>query len=171
MSKQEVRKSVLSILKNLPDRAEKSRRVAENFLALPQIRSARAVALFMSTMTEPDTSYIISELLSRKITVCLPKVDGVDMYFVKVTPATEFVSGAFGIKEPVGEKYDGDFDVMAVPLVAFDERNNRLGHGKGYYDKYLRAHSCFTVGLAFSEQKRDVPVDPWDVPLDLVIAY
>ncbi len=158
-------------MKNLPDRAEKSRQVAENFLALPQIRSARAVALFMSTMTEPDTSYIISELLSREKTVCLPKVNGESMYFIEVTPATEFVSGAFGIKEPVGEKYDGDFDVMAVPLVAFDEHNNRLGHGKGYYDRYLRAHYCFTVGLAFSEQKRDVPVDPWDVPLDLVIAY
>ena len=171
MTKQEIRKSVLSILKNLPDRAEKSRLVSENFLALPQVRSARAVALFMSTATEPDTSYILSRLLSEKKTVCLPRVSGRDMYFVEVTPATEYVSGAFGIKEPVGEKYEGGFDVMAVPLVAFDEKNNRLGHGKGYYDRYLCAHSCFTVGLAFSEQKRDVPVDPWDVPLNLVIAY
>lgn len=154
----------------LPDKAKKSRLVAETFLSLPEVKAARTIALFMATDTEPDTSAIISELLSQKKTVCLPRVNGRNMFFVAVNRSTEFTVGAFGIKEPAGEEYFGKIDVMAVPLVAFDENNNRLGHGKGYYDSYLSAHPCFTVGLAFSEQKQDVPVDPWDVPLNKIIS-
>ena len=93
------------------------------------------------------------------------------MYFVQIEKNTVFTIGAFGIKEPVGKPHLGDFDVMAVPLVAFDKSNNRLGHGKGYYDRYLSSHPCFTVGLAFSEQKNNVPTDRWDVPLNLIISY
>lgn len=170
MTKAEIRKRVRLLIDGLTNKEEKSRLVAEEFLSLPELKAARTVALFMSTETEPDTSFILSELLKQKKRVCLPRVAGKNMYFVEVTPATEFVSGAFGIKEPTGEKYEGGFDVMAVPLVAFDENNNRLGHGKGYYDTYLSSHSCFTVGLAFSEQKQDVPVDPWDVPLHKIIS-
>ena len=171
MTKTEIRKRVRLLIAGLTDKTEKSRLIAETFLSLPEVRAARTVALFMSTETEPDTSFIISELLSQKKTVCLPCVSGKDMFFVSVDRSTEYTVGAFGIKEPKGEMFCGDFDVMAVPLVAFDENNNRLGHGKGYYDSYLFAHPCFTVGLAFAEQKQDVPVDPWDVPLHKIISY
>ena len=91
------------------------------------------------------------------------------MVFVEITEKTEYIPGAFGVSEPVGDPYEGPFDVMAVPLVAADEKGNRLGHGKGYYDKYLKKNPTFSVGLAFIEQKREVPSDPWDVRLDTVL--
>lgn len=171
MTKAEIRKRVRSLIDGITDKEEKSRLVAEEFLSLPELKTARTVALFASTETEPDTSYILSELSAQKKTVCLPRVVGKDMVFIAVDSSTRYKIGAFGIKEPEGDVFRGEFDVMAVPLVAFDENKNRLGHGKGYYDAYLSSHPCYTVGLAFSEQKQDVPVEPWDVPLNKIISH
>ena len=58
---------------------------------------------------------------------------------------------------------------MIVPLIAFDSENRRLGHGKGYYDRFLSSSEALKIGVAFSEQKiRRVPVEAHDVPLDIV---
>ena len=169
MNKNKIRQEVILAVKNIPDKKERSRSICEKFLSLPEVTTASVVALFMSTETEPDTSEIIAALLGTGKRVFVPRVRGDEMDFVEIGEGTVFSVGAYGIKEPVGDAYNGDFDVMAVPLVAFNDSGDRLGHGKGYYDRFLQKHSAYTVGLAFKEQKRNVPVDPWDVPLDLVL--
>ena len=169
MTKSEIRKAVLADLKKIVDRDERSRILERTFLSLPIVAAADSVALFMSANTEPDTSGILGKLLLSDKKVFLPRVEGDEMVFVQVVENTSFSVGAFGIKEPIGEPAEPSFDVMAVPLVAFDDNGNRLGHGKGYYDRYLQKHPCYTVGLAFSEQKKDVPADPWDVKLSIIL--
>lgn len=65
-----------------------------------------------------------------------------------------------------------DIDVMAVPMVAFDDAGTRLGYGAGNYDRYLprlRAGACI-VGAAFEEQRADaLPAEPFDVPLARIV--
>lgn len=80
---------------------------------------------------------------------------------------------AFGILEPVGELYtDYDaIDLIVVPGVAFDRHGNRLGRGRGYYDKILKeTRVARKVGICFGFQfVEEVPVDELDVRMDLVI--
>lgn len=80
----------------------------------------------------------------------------------------------FGILEPVGEEFT-DFEkieFIIVPGVAFDLHNNRLGHGKGYYDILLpNTPKAKKVGICFDFQLVDeVPMDEFDVKMDLVIS-
>ncbi len=69
-------------------------------------------------------------------------------------------------------KPDGDFDVVVVPLVAFDEQCNRIGMGGGWYDEYLAGHpSSVKVGIGFEIQKVDeIPISPIDVPMDMIVT-
>ena len=80
---------------------------------------------------------------------------------------------SFGILEPVGELYtDYDsIDMIVVPGVAFDRQGNRLGRGRGYYDKILKeTRAAKKVGICFDFQfVEEVPVDELDVRMDLVV--
>lgn len=66
----------------------------------------------------------------------------------------------------------GQFDIIIVPLVAFDPMLNRLGLGAGWYDRFLESQpSALTVGLAYDiQQVARVPVESFDIPLDMVIT-
>ena len=81
----------------------------------------------------------------------------------------------FGILEPA-QTLAKVPDVMLVPMLAFDKRKYRLGHGKGFYDRYLNKYlkkfkNILTVGVAFSFQKHHkLPINRTDVKLDLIIT-
>ncbi len=80
----------------------------------------------------------------------------------------------YGIPQPIKSKPIIP-DIMFLPLLSFDSFKNRLGYGKGYYDKYLNKHSSrkkiFTVGVAFSFQKYNkLPINNRDYKLDYIIT-
>ena len=81
----------------------------------------------------------------------------------------------FGILEPA-QTLAKVPDVMLVPMLAFDKRKYRLGHGKGFYDRYLNKYlkkfkNILTVGVAFSFQKHHkLPINQNDVKLDFIIT-
>ena len=73
--------------------------------------------------------------------------------------------------EPVGNAYSGDIDLIIVPGVSFDEELNRLGFGKGYYDKYLASKNIFKIGICFDNQViKLLPVNDYDIKMDLVVT-
>ena len=82
----------------------------------------------------------------------------------------------FGIPEPLKNKKSFLPDVVLVPLLAFDNQKNRLGYGKGFYDRYLNKYSkkfnnILTVGVAFSFQKyHKLPIDNNDVKLNYILT-
>ena len=64
-----------------------------------------------------------------------------------------------------------EMDVIIVPVVGFDRQNNRIGYGKGFYDRYLSDYKHKTIGLAFDEQEyRHIPHDENDVALDYIVT-
>lgn len=67
---------------------------------------------------------------------------------------------------------NGPFDVIIVPLLAFDERKNRLGLGSGWYDRFLATQpTATTIGLAYEFQKvSQLAAEPHDVPLSIVVT-
>ena len=82
----------------------------------------------------------------------------------------------YGFLEPIEKRRSISPDIIVVPLLAYDKFYNRLGYGKGYYDRFLRKHeknkkNVLTIGLAFSFQKyKKIPASGLDVKLDYILT-
>ena len=142
----------------------------------PMLADAKTIVAYYSLPDEVDTHRFIDELLADGKTVYLPKVVGdEDMVLCRFTGAESLQEGAFGIMEPVGAQISTDeaIDVVLVPGMAFDGDGNRLGRGKGYYDRFLKSLSHprpQLIGVCFDFQKVDVvPTEPTDVKVDVVV--
>ena len=88
-------------------------------------------------------------------------------------------AGAYGIMEPGGPAFTAydDIDLIIIPGVAFDVKHNRLGRGKGYYDRFLqqmqqmRQTHAYKIGVCFPHQLVDsIPVTTYDIPMDEVVS-
>lgn len=127
---------------------------------------------------EPDPEPLIRYLEFRNpgIMTIVPKViDQETMVHVAVNDHTEYIVNEMGILEPVeGELTDPvDVDLVFVPLLAFDEQGNRVGYGKGYYDRFLAQcrPDVIKVGLSFFPPvSRIEDTDDWDIPLTYCIT-
>jgi 5-formyltetrahydrofolate cyclo-ligase len=128
--------------------------------------------IYYSFGSEADTHAIIKELINANKQVYLPKVEGDNMYPVRYFGEEEnLVKSSFGVKEPCGQPYFGDFDVIVVPLLAVNSNGYRLGYGGGYYDKFLKQSRGIKAGIGYALQLTDEFVqDEWDVPLDVFIC-
>ena len=82
----------------------------------------------------------------------------------------------FGMLEPLRNNRKMVPDIILVPLLAYDNKKNRLGYGKGFYDRYLKKYSkqknfFLTIGVAFSSQKHhNLPITANDVKLDYILT-
>ena len=108
----------------------------------------------------------------NKKQLILPTVVGDDIVPVALTATTIFKEGDFHIMEPQNAPYDGDFDLIIVPGVAFDRLGNRLGRGRGYYDRFLAKHlSVKRIGICFDFQLVDeIPTEPTDIKMHAIIS-
>lgn len=141
--------------------------LAENI----HFRSADKVMLYYPLWDEPDTRPSFDVVFRQKKRLILPTVVGDDIIPVEVTPDTQWIEGSFGIMEPQAEPYREDIDFILVPGVAFDQKLNRLGRGKGYYDRFLALHSnAYRLGVCFDFQMvSQLPLEPHDLPMNDII--
>jgi len=124
---------------------------------------------------EVDTAALFA---SPPYTIYAPRMHGrEDMHWLGVTPETRWVQGRFGILEPESGPDWADEESPAVllcPLVGFDRSGNRLGMGKGCFDRWLAKFQQrieAIIGLAFSCQELpDIPAEPHDIPLHTIIT-
>ena len=163
-----------------PDRelAGKSLQVQARFLAAFPPASGRKIALYAAVRGEVGTDLIRERCLAAAAFLYYPRMseDG-DLTFFRHEENDGWERGRFGIREPrVSPGREGirkGLDLVVVPGLAFDAAGRRLGQGHGYYDRFLfgLGGTAVTVGLAFSWQLvPEVPVDAWDVPVDVVVT-
>lgn len=135
-------------------------------------QDAGIVMLYHPLWDEVDIRPLFDRALNSGKKVILPTVKGDDIIPVEITKDTEWIVGEYNILEPVAEPYNGHIDLIVVPGVAFDTQNNRLGRGKGYYDRFLAKHqTAYRLGLCFKFQMVDkVPTEPFDLPMNEVIS-
>ncbi len=136
----------------------------------PDYLTAPAVALYASIQNEVMTDEIREDALRCGKSVFYPKLgagDSVEM--VQIASADQLVPGHFGILEPAGDKIFSaerqEHLFVLVPGLAFDLKGNRLGRGRGWYDRLLKklGKKATAAGLAFDFQIVDqVPREPWD---------
>ena len=93
----------------------------------------------------------------------------------QITPETTIEVNHWGIPEPVNalRVFEAEIDTVLMPLLAFDEKGNRIGYGKGFYDRFLSACTGRTVkvGLSFFEAEKEIPgILTSDVPMDFCVT-
>lgn len=159
----------------LPDLAgEKSLALTRKLLELKEFKDAQSVLFYVSTPEEVSTHLAIQESLVLGKKVFVPKIIDETLALCPLSSFKDLKPGEFGILEPCetpNPAHPADIDLIVIPGVAFDRKGNRLGQGKGYYDRLLKETRGFKVGLAFDEQLADeLPVEDHDVPLDLLLT-
>lgn len=134
-------------------------------------KQAQNVLLFWPLPDEINTIPLIEHAYAVGKTIFLPVVVGDDLVIKSYNP-TSMSPGAFGILEPQGDPVSPvQLDLIIVPGVAFDAAGNRMGRGKGFYDRLLAGTSATTIGVCYAEQYYlSIPTEPHDVPLNHVIV-
>ena len=111
-----------------------------------------------------------------KIDVYAPRVRSESMEAVRMTPVTPTQSGLFGVPEPIGKNVlapSGQIDVILTPLLGFDSSGQRVGYGKGYYDRFFSTRpNARRIGLGYAQMlvPDGIASSPEDVKLDSVIT-
>ena len=176
MDKTEVRKMMRKRKRAVPpeEKLRRSRVIQQRLEQTPQFAAAKVVLLYWSMADEVQTHEMVEQWYRQK-TVLLPCVDGDDLRLRQYTGPECMVSGEqFGIGEPTGEEWTdlAAVELIAVPGVAFDREDNRMGRGRGFYDRLLKSTPNATkIGLAYDFQMMDaIPTEPHDVKMNLVIT-
>ena len=133
---------------------------------------ARTILAYCSLPDEVNTIDFINRWAGKK-DILLPVVKGDSLDLRRYSSPEQLVKGAFGISEPTGTVVTdySQIDLAIVPGMAFDNEGNRLGRGKGYYDRLLPHLTAYKVGICFPFQLVDcVPTEATDVPMNKVIT-
>jgi 5-formyltetrahydrofolate cyclo-ligase len=161
------------------ERSLQSRAVCERIRGMDGFRQAETVLLYRPLPFEVDITAVWEEAAARGRAVYFPRVGGhgQSLLFLRAEPGTVWVRGGMDIWEPAaGEPLQAEAlerAVVLVPGLGFSRTGERLGRGKGYYDRALSAPPIqgrgLRVGVAFREQLvEDLPVGPNDVLMQVV---
>lgn len=156
------------------EKLRRSETILRQLEQLPEWDAARMVLLYWSMADEVQTHDFVNRWYKDKV-LLLPCVDGDDLVLRQYTGPECLVAGEqFGIGEPTGPIWT-DLDaiqIIIVPGVAFDRSGNRMGRGRGFYDRMLKSTvGALKIGIAYDFQMLDeIPVEPHDVKMDRIIT-
>ena len=171
-SKEDIRKSIRQKKKLLSseDKLQAAELVFKQLFQLEQWKKANRVLVYHSLPDELQTIEYLDKMLSKEL--FLPKVDG-DTLKIVAYDKSRLITGAYNILEPDDNNYFPveDIELIIIPGVAFDKQKNRLGRGKGYYDKLLSNTNALKIGICYDFQIIDeIPTNSHDIKMDIVIA-
>lgn len=171
--KQRIREEMKSEKKAIPDEdkliAEKA--VFEQIERLQLYQSADTILMYWATKDELPTHQTI-ERWSELKTILLPCVEGDKLLLKRYQKGGKMVQRRLGIWEPeLNEIFTENIDLVIVPGIAFDLQKNRLGRGKGYYDRFFKKYKPSKIGVCFDCQLLNaVPVARHDKSMDIVVS-
>lgn len=160
-------------------------RLAEHIAASALFRNSQHIAFYLSNDGEVDLWPLLEHAWQRDKTCYLPVLGlrhSCRLWFIPYHSNDELIPNQFGILEPQHRRSERlrkaiSLDLILAPLVAFDAKGNRLGMGGGYYDRtlgflrqrrYWRKPRLLGTAYAFQRTSHQLPVQPWDVPLDAI---
>ncbi|UUO05804.1 5-formyltetrahydrofolate cyclo-ligase [Blastopirellula sp. J2-11] len=178
--KQILRQNNLAARDQLGDRSERSVRIHSRASAWLAQQSAATLLCYVSARCEVDTRPLLQQLLFEERRVVIPYcIDDRRLGLFLLSDLSELAPGRFGILEPRSELKNAktispaEIDLAILPGVAFDLHGNRLGYGKGYFDRLLskmRPQSV-KIALAFECQiVANIPAEAHDLPIDYLVT-
>lgn len=176
INKAQIRKEVLAARNNLSltERERAASFLTKHICAHSWFTMSDTLLAFVSYGSEIDTTEIIKEALKLGKKVYVPKVEGEDMVFYRIGDLSELAEGYKGIPEPTGatERYEyqpeqAEKVLVLMPGAVFDKNRNRIGYGKGFYDRFLsdkQELQIRTIGVGFLCQLVEfLPAQEWDI--------
>jgi len=154
---------------------ERSKLIADKFIASALWGNCKVIHVFISipNKAEVDTSFLIDYFFKQhpEIKICTSIVVENDLVHTHITETTTYLSNKWNIPEPVEcvTLSESEIDLVLLPLLAFDANGNRVGYGKGFYDRFLQKckPDVLKVGLSLFEPTQElIEADAWDVKMD-----
>lgn len=178
-SKNVLRKSMIAKLYSL-SQGEKKRIENElytNLFASELWKKANVIGITIANEYEWDTHPIIKQAWEERKCIAIPKCIPTNhmLKFYRYTDKCKLERGFFNLLEPNPENTveiaAEDMDLLIVPGIVFDKGNYRIGHGGGYYDRYLKEYTGKSLSLAGRDQiLPSIPKEEFDQPVDLIIS-
>jgi len=175
--KQELRKKAREKRRQICNKKECDYSICEKLCSLELYKKSEIVLIYVSLDDEVETDEIIKCALSngKKVAVPFCRNNMGNMDFYLIDSLCDLKIGSFNIREPdinsCRKLCFFENSVIVVPGLCFDKSGNRLGFGKGYYDRFLAKHNFTTIGLCYDEQLVEcVPTDKYDRKVDYIIT-
>lgn len=176
MLKMELRQEILRRKRQLTkeELRQLSLPIIQCLLSHPNVQGAKTILMYYSLPDEVYTHDAIDQLVKEGKEVLLPVViNDHELEIRQYHSPKDMREGSFHIMEPIGDRFCDypQIDVAVIPGMSFDPDGNRLGRGKGYYDRFLaQIPQAYKIGICFDFQKcSEVPTDPYDVKVDEVL--
>jgi len=186
VDQQQLRRQLLNARASLSvaQRDTAAQAVATHLMQLPQLQQPTYVGSYFSIRAELPTQALNQQLLNVGHQLALPVLHPINqghLLFLSLSETTRWVHNQYQIPEPELQAQHimplQKLQVLLVPLVGFDKHGNRMGMGGGFYDRTLsgwyKGHypQLLPIGLALDcQQVEQLPRQPWDVPLPMVIT-
>lgn len=177
--KEAIRTRIINLRNNFSceEVINKSKKITAEIFKLPEFEEAEVLLLYADYKNEVMTRDIFDMAIIKKKKVYFPKCVGNGLNFYQVVSIGELSKGAFNILEPSNKakqyKYEDKTGCLAIiPGVAFDVEGNRLGFGKGFYDRFLKEKPFITkVGICYNEQLEEkLPSNEYDIKMDKIVT-
>lgn len=152
---------------------KRSNTILNNLWQLPPFKQAKSLFCYISFRNEVETLSLIKKLLSKNITVAVPKIVDQMMIAVEIKSVDNLIHSKFSTLEPVSSAVlKQPLSLCLTPGIAFSKDGSRLGWGGGYYDAYFEQNpDILKIGLAYDFQVVDhVPVGEKDQKIDLIVT-
>ena len=184
MNKAKFRELAIRQRNAIPDRDQKSELVLERLETISEFQTAQHIFVYLGIGSEVQTRAIVQHLLNAADRSCyIPYCVGDSLRIFQLSDWQQLEPKSFGVLEPKDEQIksvttDGSLPIESIELalipgVAFDRELNRIGYGRGYFDRFLRDRipDAHRIGLAFDEQIVDrLPTDEFDVPMHRIVT-
>ena len=149
-----------------------SDKIYEKLLENEDFRNAKVIMSYMDFKNEVKTDEINNFIKESGKVLVLPKVIDRETMIV-IEDKNQYIVSPFGNKEPDGEEYKGSIDVIITPGVAFDKNKNRVGFGRGYYDRFFAKYpNTKKIAIAFEDQiiEEGIETTKYDMKVDILIT-
>ena len=153
-----------------------AQKIAKQLISIPEIHKEQCFLLYSAKPPELSLDFFITWCLANEKEIYFPRVCGEEMDFFRIQSKEDFTAGYFGILEPKNycEIFGGQKAICFVPGVAFDKKGNRIGYGRGYYDRYFRAHQIIQmkkIGISYDFQLvSEIESEDFDEKLDGLVT-
>jgi 5-formyltetrahydrofolate cyclo-ligase len=180
LTKYQIREELLRIRNSLSETeiVSSSNIISDKVISTKEFKKAQSIGTYYPIRSEVKTFEIIKHSLATKKTIGLPRIiDSNRIAFFKIMENSfediKFTKGKYGILENLmSESIVEEMDLLIIPGIAFDLQGNRIGYGKGYYDRFLSTRKVsYIMGLAFENQIiKKIPTTENDIPVDVLVT-
>lgn len=159
------------------EKEKKDDEIHKKLISLSCVKKAELVLCYVSVNLEVETISFIKNCLKIKKEVAVPVVFKENISFYKIKSLEELHLTKLSLLEPKPKKENLVLDevngktICIVPGFVYSLKGQRIGYGKGYYDKFLADFKCFKIGVCYDfNLKRNIPNNCLDVAVNLIVT-